>query len=72
MAYLSTQETSAIEAAKQFAVEMKKGRQERRGDWAFDEVMFVFLFPRTLFSGLYRWKTSIRAKFFSLNAHRNF
>ena len=32
MAYLSTQETSAIEAAKQFAVEMKKGRQERRGD----------------------------------------
>ena len=44
MAYLSTQETSAIEAAKQFALEMKKGRQERRGDWAFDEVMFFFCF----------------------------
>ena len=32
MAYLSTQETSAIEAAKQVAVEMKNGRQERRGE----------------------------------------
>ena len=68
MAYLSTQETSAIEAAKQVAVEMKNGRQERRGEWAFDEVMFVFLFARTSFSGLYRWRTSIRTKFFGLNA----
>ena len=53
---------------KTVLVEIEKGRQERRGDWGFDEVMFAFLFARTSFSGLYRWRTSIRTKFFSLNA----
>ena len=27
---------------KTVRVEIEKGRQERRGDWGFDEVMFVF------------------------------
>ena len=43
MAYLLTQETSAAEQFK--SSRWKKGRQERRGDWGFDEVMFGFCLP---------------------------
>ena len=49
MAYLSRQETSAIEQNSSGRDhDHEKGTQERRGDWGFDEVMFVFLFARTL------------------------
>ena len=69
MAYLLTQETSAIEQNSS-SRDGKKRRQERSRDWGFDEVMFAnwFLFARTLFSGLYRWRTSIKTIFFNINA----
>ena len=41
-----TQEMSAVELKhNEFKSRWKKGRQERRGDWGFDEVMFVFCLP---------------------------
>ena len=44
-------------------VEMEKRKTgKKKGDWGFDEVV-CFLFARTLFSGLYRWRTSIRTSF---------
>ena len=42
MAYLLTQETSAVELKHSEFKSRKKGRQERRGDGGFDEVMFGF------------------------------
>lgn len=44
MAYSLTQETSAAEQFK--SSRWKKGRQERRGDRGFNEVMFDFCLPR--------------------------
>ena len=44
MAYLLTQETSAVEQNSS-SRDGKKGRQERRGDWGFDEVIFGFCLP---------------------------
>ena len=41
-----TQEMSAVELKhNEFKSRWKKGRQERRGDWGFHEVMFVFCLP---------------------------
>ena len=46
MAYLLTQETSAVELKhSEFKSRWKKGRQDRRGDWGLDEVMFGFCLP---------------------------
>ena len=45
MAYLLTQETSAVELKLSEVKSRKKGRQERRGDGGFDEVMFGFCLP---------------------------
>ena len=44
MAYLLTQETCAIEQNSSNS-RWKKGRQERSGDWGFDEVMFGVYLP---------------------------
>ena len=68
MAYYSTQETSAIEPAKQFESRWKKGDRKEEVTEVSMKLCLFFLFARISLSGLYRWRTSIRTKFFSLNA----
>ena len=62
MAYLSTQETSAIEPAKQFEWRWKKEDKREEVIEVFMKLCLFVFFARTSFSGLHRWKISIRAK----------
>ena len=45
MAYLLTQETSAIEQNSSSRDGKKEDRKEEVTDWGFDEVMFAFCLP---------------------------
>ena len=62
MAYLSTQETSAVELNSSSRDGKKEDRKEEVTEVSM-KLCLVFLFATTLFSGLYQWRTSIRTNF---------
>ena len=66
MAYLLTQETSAVEQNSSSRDGKKEDRKEEVTEVSMK--LCLVLFTTTLFSGLYRWRTSIRTNFFSINA----
>ena len=62
MAYLSTQETSAVELNSSSRDGKKEDRKEEVTEVSM-KLCLVFLFATTLFSGLYQWRKSIRTNF---------